>query len=117
MALTGIQIFKYLPKTNCKECNFPTCLAFAMRLAAAQAKLSDCPYVSDEAKQFLGAASAPPIRLVKLGQGDEAVECGDETVLFRHEKKFNHPTILAASIEDTSSSEEIEKTVRAGVTP
>ena len=113
MALTGIQIFKHLPKTNCKECNFPTCLAFAMRLAAAQAKLSDCPHVSDEAKQFLGAASAPPIRLVKLGQGDEAVEIGDETVLFRHEKKFNHPTILAANIEDTSSSEEIDKKLQA----
>ncbi|MGA1867095.1 MAG: acetyl-CoA decarbonylase/synthase complex subunit gamma [bacterium] len=113
MALTGIQIFKYLPKKNCGECHFPTCLAFAMRLASAQAKLSDCPYVSDEATQFLGAASAPPIRLIKLGQGEEAVEIGDETVLFRHEKKFNHPTILAANIEDTSSREEIERKVQA----
>jgi acetyl-CoA decarbonylase/synthase complex subunit gamma len=34
MALTGIQIFKLLPKTNCKECGVPTCLAFAMNLAS-----------------------------------------------------------------------------------
>ena len=27
MALTGMQIFKLLPKTNCKECGVPTCLA------------------------------------------------------------------------------------------
>ena len=113
MALTGIQIFKYLPKKNCGECHFPTCLAFAMRLAASQAKLSDCPYVSDEAKSFLGAASAPPIKLVKIGQGDQAVETGDETVLFRHEKKFNHPTLLALNIDDTLSSDEINTRVQA----
>jgi len=112
MALTGIQIFKYLPKKNCGECHFPTCLAFAMRLAASQAKLSDCPYVSDEAKKFLGAASAPPIKLVKIGQGDGAVETGDETVLFRHEKKFNHPTLLALNINDTLSSDEINTKVQ-----
>ncbi|NWG33990.1 MAG: hypothetical protein HXY42_06075, partial [Chloroflexi bacterium] len=27
MALSGIQIYKLLPQTNCKECGFPTCLA------------------------------------------------------------------------------------------
>ena len=40
MALSGIQIYKMLPQTNCKECGFPTCLAFAMKLAAKQAELS-----------------------------------------------------------------------------
>jgi ArsR family metal-binding transcriptional regulator len=48
MALTGIQIFKLLPKTNCGECGVPTCLAFAMNLAAGKAELDACPYVSDE---------------------------------------------------------------------
>ncbi len=51
MALTGIQIFKLLPKTNCGECGVPTCLAFAMNLAAAKAELDSCPYVSDEARE------------------------------------------------------------------
>lgn len=109
MALTGIQIFKYLPKKNCGECNFPTCLAFAMRLAAAQAKLADCPYVSDEAKKVLSEASAPPIRLIKLGKDSNTLEIGDETVLFRHDKKFNHPTGLALNIPDTDSQEDIDK--------
>lgn len=113
MALTGIQIFKYLPKKNCGECNFPTCLAFAMRLAAAQAKLADCPYVSEEAKKVLSEASAPPIRMIKLGQGDHAIEIGDETVLFRHEKKFNHPTGLALNIPDTDASDVIDKKLAA----
>jgi len=66
MALTGLEIYKLLPKTNCKDCNFPTCLAFAMKLAAKQAELKDCPHVSEEAKEKLESASAPPIRLVNL---------------------------------------------------
>ncbi|MBW2553618.1 MAG: acetyl-CoA decarbonylase/synthase complex subunit gamma, partial [Deltaproteobacteria bacterium] len=64
MALTGIDIFKFLPKTNCGECGIPTCLAFAMKLAARQIELAACPYVSDEAKEKLEEASAPPIRVV-----------------------------------------------------
>jgi hypothetical protein len=43
MALTGIQIFKLLPKTNCKECGVPTCLAFAMNLASGKAELDSLP--------------------------------------------------------------------------
>ena len=81
MGLSGLAIYKLLPRTNCKECGFPTCLAFAMKLAARQVELSDCPYVSDEAKSTLDAASAPPIRLVTVGGDDRKVEAGNETVL------------------------------------
>ncbi|HCJ10571.1 MAG TPA: acetyl-CoA decarbonylase/synthase complex subunit gamma, partial [Clostridiales bacterium] len=62
MALTGLDIFKLLPKTNCGECGVPTCLAFAMALAAGKTSLEACPHVSEEAKETLGAAAAPPIR-------------------------------------------------------
>ena len=72
MALTGIQIFKLLPKTNCKECGVPTCLAFAMNLASGKAELDSCPYVSDEARAKLAEASAPPIRPVAVGKGAAA---------------------------------------------
>ncbi len=88
MALTGIAIYKLLPQTNCKECGHPTCLAFAMKLAARQAELSDCPYVSEEAKAQLDSASAPPIRLVSVGPEERKVEVGNETVVYRHEKTF-----------------------------
>ncbi len=57
MALTGLEIFKLLPKTNCKKCGMPTCLAFAMQLAQKRAKLEDCPDVSEEAKEQLAAAA------------------------------------------------------------
>lgn len=90
MALSGIAIYKLLPQTNCKECGHPTCLAFAMKLAARQVELSACPYVSDEAKAQLDNASAPPVRLISLGSGERKFEVGNETVVFRHEKTFVH---------------------------
>lgn len=95
MALSGIQIYKLLPQTNCKECGFPTCLAFAMKLAAKQVELSACPYVSEESKKQLAESAAPPIRLVTLtGQGTE-VKAGNEVVMFRHEKTFyNKPGLF-----------------------
>jgi len=98
MALTGIQIFKLLPKTNCKECGVPTCLAFAMNLASGKAELDSCPYVSAEAREQLAEASAPPIRPVAIGKGVRAATTGGETVLYRHEKTFYNKTIYAALV-------------------
>ena len=69
MALSGVEIFKLLPKTNCKKCGHPTCLAFAMKLAQRQASLDSCPDVSEEAKRVLGEASAPPVRPITFGVG------------------------------------------------
>jgi acetyl-CoA decarbonylase/synthase complex subunit gamma len=95
MALTGIQIYKLLPQTNCKECGFPTCLAFAMKLAAKQVELSACPYVTPEAKTQLAESAAPPIRLVALKSDGYEAKAGNEVVLFRHEKTFyNKPGIF-----------------------
>jgi acetyl-CoA decarbonylase/synthase complex subunit gamma len=111
MALSGLEIYKLLPKTNCKECGFPTCLAFGMKLAAKQAELSACPYVSDEAKAKLAAASAPPIRLVTIGSGEKKVEVGNETVLFRHEKTFFHQPGLFVRLQDSVALPEFEAAV------
>ena len=109
MALSGVEIFKLLPKTNCKKCGSPTCLAFAMKLAQRQASIDSCPDVSEEAKQKLGEASAPPIRPIIFGAGDKAVKMGEETVLFRHDKKFVNPCAFAVEIKDTLSEDEISK--------
>lgn len=106
MALTGVEIFKLLPKTNCKKCGHPTCLAFAMKLAQRQASLDACPDISEEAKAKLSDASAPPIRAITIGVGDKAVKIGEETVLFRHEKRFVNPTCLAYEIADTITEEQ-----------
>jgi acetyl-CoA decarbonylase/synthase complex subunit gamma len=108
MALTGIDIFRKLPKTNCGDCGVPTCLAFAMKLAAGQAELDSCPHVSDEAKAELSEASAPPIRPVKIGVAEDAVTVGGETVLFRHEKTFVNSPGIAILITDAMDDAEVD---------
>jgi acetyl-CoA decarbonylase/synthase complex subunit gamma len=112
MALTGIQIFKLLPGTNCKKCGAATCLAFAMNLASGKAELDKCPDVSPESREKLSAASAPPIRPVAFGYGDTAVKVGGETVQFRHEKTFFNPPPIAGLILDTEKPADIAAKVK-----
>jgi acetyl-CoA decarbonylase/synthase complex subunit gamma len=99
MAPTGLQIYKLLPQTNCKECGFPTCLAFAMKLAQKGTELDKCPYVSDEARAALDEASAPPIKLITVGAGERAFSVGNETVMYRHEKTFVHQPGLVVRVK------------------
>ena len=101
MALTGLEIYKQLPKTNCKECGFPTCLAFAMKMAAGQVSLDKSPQVTDEGKAALESASRPPIQLVVIGTGDREIKIGNETQLYRHEERFHRPAAVAVRISDT----------------
>ena len=108
MALTGIEIFKMLPKTNCQECGVPTCMAFAMKLAAGQAELDACPYVSAEAREKLEEASAPPIRPVVIGTGETALKVGGETVIFRHEKTFVNKPGIGLLITDAMDESEVD---------
>lgn len=112
MALTGIEIFKHLPKTNCGKCGVPTCLAFAMSLAAGKAELSACPSVSDEAKAKLEEASAPPIRPVTIATGAKPLKIGGETVLFRHEKRLENPPGIAILLNDTMAEAEIARRLK-----
>ncbi len=108
MALSGIQIYKLLPQTNCKDCDFPTCLAFAMKLAAKQVELSLCPHVSDEAMEQLSEAAAPPVRPYALASNGNEVKAGNEVVMFRHEKTFySHPGLFVRAY-DTESADEIK---------
>ncbi|MEW6489672.1 MAG: acetyl-CoA decarbonylase/synthase complex subunit gamma [Thermodesulfobacteriota bacterium] len=112
MGLTGIQIYKLLPQTNCKDCGEPTCLAFAMKLAAGKAELSKCPYVSEDAKAKLSEASAPPIRVVELGQGAAAHKVGGETVKYRHEKTFVNPTGIAVALTNKTDPAVVDAEVK-----
>lgn len=108
MGLTGIMIYKLLPQTNCKDCGDPTCLAFAMKLAAGKAELSACPHVSAESKEKLSEASAPPIRATTLGQGADAHKFGGETVKFRHEKTFVNPTGVAVALSNKADAAAVD---------
>lgn len=113
MALKALDIFKLLPKTNCKKCGCPTCLAFAMKLAQKQASLDQCPDVSEASKAELAGASAPPIRLVTIGGGPGALQVGNETVLFRHEESFYHPPGVGVLVPDTLDADSLKARIEA----
>lgn len=107
MALSGIAIYKLLPKTNCKECGFPTCMAFGLKLAAKQVELSACPYVSEEAKAQLAASSEPPVRLITLKSNGHKLDVGNEIVLYRHEKTFYNKPGFFYLVRDTEDPADI----------
>ncbi|MBS3750314.1 MAG: hypothetical protein KGY39_02285, partial [Anaerolineales bacterium] len=111
MALSGIQIYKLLPQTNCKDCGFPTCLAFAMKLASKQVELAKCPHVSEESKEKLSEASAPPVRPFTIKSDGYQVEAGNEVVLFRHKKQFYSRSGLFVRVRDSLSPGEIKEKV------
>ncbi len=107
MPLTALDIYKVLPKTNCGECGVPTCLAFAMNLATKKAAIDACPYATDDAKATLAGAAAPPIRLVSIGPEAQCIVMGNETVMFRHEETFYHPTAIAVRFRTDRSPDEL----------
>ena len=109
MALSGLDIYKLLPKTNCHECGFATCLAFAMQLAKKAVGIDKCPYVSAEGKAVLEASSLPAIKLISIGEGEAKLEIGNETVMFRHEEKFHRPCGLGFIIQDSLADTEIKQ--------
>lgn len=78
-----------------------------MNLASGKAELDSCPYVSAEAREQLAEASAPPIRPVVLGKGVRKATTGGETVLYRHEKTFFNPTLLAAVVPSDISDADL----------
>ena len=107
MALNGIQIFKLTPKKNCKECGFPTCMAFSMKVAGGAVEVSKCPHMSDEAIQKLSEATAPPMKTLKVGAGENEYTLGGETVLFRHEKTLVSKNRYAIAFCDCMTEEEV----------
>ena len=102
---TAIEFFKLLPKTNCKDCGQPTCLAFAMQLANQKAKIEDCPHIEQSSKDTLNESAAPPVRTVSFG-GKNKIDMGGETVLYRHERRFVNPIAYALTVSDTSDVKE-----------
>lgn len=109
MALKALDIYKLLPKKNCKECGDPTCLTFAMKLAQGKADPELCPYLDDNARNVLGASTRPPIQKVSIGMGTRSFTTGEEFVFYRHEKTFYHQPGIMYMVSDTASNDSIRK--------
>jgi acetyl-CoA decarbonylase/synthase, CODH/ACS complex subunit gamma len=113
MPIAGSEIVKMLPgRKPCKDCGFPTCFAFAMKLASGGATVDKCPYLSQEVKEKLLDALAPPIKLVTIGSGDRSVKVGNEEVVYRHEKTFVHSPAVTLLISDKEDEATADKKIR-----
>jgi acetyl-CoA decarbonylase/synthase complex subunit gamma len=113
MPIAGSEIVKMLPgKKPCRDCGFPTCFAFAMKLASGGATVDKCPYLSEEVKAKLLDLLAPPIKLVAVGSGDSALKVGNEEVVYRHEKTFVHSPGIALLVADKDDSAKVEEKIK-----
>jgi acetyl-CoA decarbonylase/synthase complex subunit gamma len=113
MPIAGSQIVKMLPgRKPCRDCGFPTCFAFAMKLASGGTTVDKCPYLSEETKAKLLDILAPPIKLVTIGSEENAVKIGNEEVIYRHEKTFAHSPGIALLISDKEDNAKIEEKIK-----
>lgn len=102
--LSGLQVFKYLPAAkklpegNCKKCGFPTCMAFALKLAKNQTEIELCPYIPEELQGFFAQSMKKPQKEVLLGHKHQVL-IGGENVLFRHDKTFVNKTAIAIVLD------------------
>ncbi len=112
-----LEIYKYLPKTNCAECGYDTCMSFAANIIDRKTKPEECPpLTNDEFKENLEKLielTAPEIREITIGTGEKAVKIGGDDVLFRHDLTFFNPTALAYDVWDTMKPEELEERLSA----
>ena len=115
--LSPIDVYKLLPKTNCKECGEKNCVAFATKLVSLETSLENCPPLltkeHKKAYKQLMELLKPAIKEVVIGVGERAVKIGGKLVMYRHELTYFNPTAFAVDVTDEMSEEEIlDKTKR-----
>lgn len=112
MAVSGMEIFKMLPRTNCRDCKSPSCLAFAMKVAGGKAQFDECPHLSEDSRQKLEGLMSPPIKTVQIKKGQREILLGGEKVIFRHDESFYHPTAFSVLIPSGLDEAELAKALR-----
>lgn len=55
-----MEVFKLLPKTNCRKCNKPTCLAFAAAVFNGESQLTECPDIDPAIAKDYGVQEKQP---------------------------------------------------------
>jgi len=113
MPVSGSELVKLLPNRRpCRECGFPTCFAFAMKLASGGTTVDKCPYLGEETKAKILDLLAPPIKLVTIGSGENKLEMGNEEVIYRHEKTYYHAPGIGLLVSDKEADDKIDEKIR-----
>jgi acetyl-CoA decarbonylase/synthase complex subunit gamma len=109
--LSPIDVYKLLPKTNCKECGEENCMAFATKIVNREVNVDQCtPLLKKEnAKAYnqLKEMLKPPVKEVVVGVGEKAVKLGGKLVMYRHEFTYVNPTAIAIDVTDEMPEEEL----------
>lgn len=123
MELSGLQVFKYLPAAkklpegNCKKCGFPTCMAYALKLAKGEVEIELCPYIPEELKEIFSQSMKKPQKEMFLGHKNKVL-IGGENVLFRHDKTFVNKTAIAVVVDTSANGweEKLKIVIEFGIT-
>jgi len=109
--LSPIDIYKLLPKTNCKECGEENCMAFATKIVNREVEVDQCtPLLKKEnAKAYnqLKEMLKPPVKEIVVGEGEKAVKLGGKLIMYRHEFTYFNPTAIAIDVTDEMPEEEL----------
>ncbi len=114
--LSPIDVYKLLPRTNCKECGEENCMAFATKLVNKEIRLDQCPPLLIEKNKSaylnLWKMLKPQVREVSIGTGDRIVKIGGKDVLYRHELRYVNPTAIALDVTDSMNEEEFKERLK-----
>jgi acetyl-CoA decarbonylase/synthase complex subunit gamma len=114
--LSPIDVYKLLPKTNCKECGEENCMAFATKVVNREVSIEKCPPLLtkeyEKAYKQLKEMLKPAIKEVVVGVGDRAVKIGGKLVMYRHEFAYFNPTAIAIDVTDEMSDDEVLDRIR-----
>jgi acetyl-CoA decarbonylase/synthase complex subunit gamma len=114
--LSPIDVYKLLPKTNCKECGQENCMAFATKLVNREVTLEQCPPLlkkeNEKAYRQLKDMLKPAVKEVVVGVGDKAVKLGGKLVMYRHEFTYFNPTAIAIDVTDEMPEDEVVNRVK-----
>lgn len=109
--LSPIDIYKLLPKTNCKECGLENCMAFATKIVNREISIDQCSPLlkkdNEKALKQLKEMLKPPVKEVLVGVGDKAVKIGGKLIMYRHEFTYTNPTAIAIDVTDEMSEAEM----------
>jgi acetyl-CoA decarbonylase/synthase complex subunit gamma len=109
--VSPLDVYKLLPRTNCKECGEENCMAFATKLVNREVPLEKCtPLLTEEYENSykqLREMLKPAVKEIILGVGDRAVKIGGKLVMYRHEFTYFNPTAIAIDVTDEMSEDEL----------
>jgi len=114
--LSPIDVYKLLPRTNCKECGEDNCMAFAAKVVNREVSIDKCAPLlkkeNEKAYKQLQDMLKPPVREVIVGVGEKAVKIGGKLVMYRHEFAYFNPTATAIDVTDEMPENEILNRVK-----